>query len=64
MMAVVCHYLDSDLLHNVELLQRQGMLWVIDRSDQMYLKVKNDSDLFIISFSGNWQIFVRKKRDL
>lgn len=28
-------YLDSDLLHNIEFLQRQGMLWVIDGSDQM-----------------------------
>lgn len=44
------NYLDSDLLHNVELLQWQGMFWVIDRSDQMYRKVKNDSDLFIICF--------------
>lgn len=32
--------LDSDLLHNVELLQRQGMLWVIDGSDQMCLKLR------------------------
>lgn len=38
------NYLDSDLLHNIEFLQRQGMLWVVDGSDQMYLKLKNDSD--------------------
>lgn len=34
------NYLDSDLLHNVELLQRQGMLWVVDGSDQMCLKLR------------------------
>lgn len=32
------------MLHNIEFLQRQGMLWVIDGSDQMYPKLKNDSD--------------------
>lgn len=42
------NYLNTDLLHNVELLQRQWMFWVIDGSDQMYPQVKNDSDLFII----------------
>lgn len=30
------NYLHPDLLHNVELLQRQRMLWVVDGSDQMY----------------------------
>lgn len=34
------NYLDSDLLHNVEFLQRQGMLWVVDGSDQMYPKLR------------------------
>lgn len=38
--ATEVNYLDSDLLHDVELLQRQGMLWVVDGSDQMYVKLR------------------------
>lgn len=45
-MTTAVNYLDSDLLHNVELLQRQRMLWVIDGSDQMYQNVKNASNQF------------------
>lgn len=40
MVVTEVNYLDSDLLHNVELLQRQGMLWVVDGSDQMCLKLR------------------------